>query len=167
VQELTVAGANFRPIVAQLVDALAEGVADDETQTDFAEDRAAWIELTSDIGRNVGRQLPLDQFLQELQLRSKEPLPKPGTVTLMTVHGAKGREFDYVYVVGLAEDVLPSYQSRQKGDQSTEMEEERRNCFVAITRAKECLILSRADEYRGWRKAPSRFLVEMGLVQAD
>jgi DNA helicase-2/ATP-dependent DNA helicase PcrA len=60
---------------------------------------------------------------------------------------------------------MPSYHSRQKGDQSPEMEEERRNCFVAITRAKECLILSRAARYRGWRKAPSRFLVEMGLAE--
>jgi superfamily I DNA/RNA helicase len=108
-------------------------------------------------GRNVGRNIGLDQFLQELQLRSKEPSPKPDTVTLMTVHGAKGREFDYVYVIGLAEDVLPSYQSRQKGDKSPEMEEERRNCFVAITRAKECLVLSRADQYRAGRRLPPDF----------
>lgn len=132
--------------------------------SDLAEDLAAWREISRDIARHLGRNVPLDQFLQELQLRSKEPAPKPGTVTLMTVHGAKGREFDYVYVIGLAEDIIPSYQSRQKGDQSPEMEEERRNCFVAITRAKECLILSRAKQYRGWLKSPSRFLVEMGFV---
>jgi DNA helicase II / ATP-dependent DNA helicase PcrA len=48
-----------------------------------------------------------------------------------------------------------------------EMEEERRNCFVAITRTKECLVLSRAEKYRNWPKAPSRFLVEMGLVEAN
>ena len=99
-------------------------------------------------------------------MRSKEPTPEPGTVALMTVHGAKGREFDIVYVIGLAEDIMPSYQSRQKGDDSPEMEEERRNCFVAITRAKESLILSRAERYRGWQKQPSRFLVEMELAQS-
>jgi DNA helicase-2/ATP-dependent DNA helicase PcrA len=82
----------------------------------------------------------------------------------MTVHGAKGREFDIVYLIGLAEDVMPSYQSRQKEDNSVEMEEERRNCFVAITRAKECLVLSYAERYRGWKKEPSRFLVEMGFA---
>jgi len=43
------------------------------------------------------------------------------------------------------------------------MEEERRNCFVAITRAREWLCLSFADRYRGWPKQPSRFLHEMGL----
>lgn len=132
---------------------------------DLAEDLAAWREITNDIYRHHGRNVLLDQFMQELQLRSKEPSPKPDTVTLMTVHGAKGKEFDVVYVIGLAEDIMPSYQSRQKGDDSPEMEEERRNCFVAITRAKESLVLSRARTYRGYTKQPSRFLVEMGLVQ--
>lgn len=136
-----------------------------ENESDLAEDLTAFREISRDIAKHIGRNVPLDQFLQELQLRSKEPSPKPGTVTLMTIHGAKGREFDFVYVVGLAEDVMPSYQSRQKGDSSPEMEEERRNCFVAITRAKECLVLSRADYYRGWQKQPSRFLIEMGFAK--
>lgn len=92
---------------------------------------------------------------------------KPDTVTLMTIHGAKGREFDFVYVVGLAEDIMPSFQSKKKGDLSPEMEEERRNCFVAITRTKECLVLSRGKKYRGWQKEPFRFLTEMGLVRPD
>ena len=130
----------------------------------LTEDLAAWREISREITRHLGRNVPLDQFLQELQLRSKEPYPKPQTVTLMTIHGAKGREFDFVYVIGMAEDVMPSFQSLKKGNDSTEMEEERRNCFVAITRAKEALVLSRAISYRGWQKQPSRFLVEMGLA---
>jgi ATP-dependent DNA helicase UvrD/PcrA len=152
------------PVVDRLLAEFQSAPSGEEAMSDLAEDLAAWREISSDIIRHLGRNAPLDQFLQELQLRSKEPPPKPHTVTLMTVHGAKGREFDYVYVIGMAEDILPSYQSRQKGDKSAEMEEERRNCFVAITRAKECLILSRADRYRGWKKAPSRFLVEMELA---
>jgi superfamily I DNA/RNA helicase len=96
--------------------------------------------------------------------RRSRRTPQPGTVTLTTVHAAKGREFDSVYVVGLAEDVVPSFQSRQKGATSPEMEEERRNCFVAITRAKEQLVLSYAGRYRGWAKIPSRFLAEVGLI---
>jgi DNA helicase-2/ATP-dependent DNA helicase PcrA len=139
-------------------------IADANVPSDLAEDLLAWRQLTRDIAVHIGRNAPIDQFLQELQLRSKEPTPKPNSVTLMTIHGAKGKEFDFVYVVGLAEDVMPSYQSRQKGDNSPEMEEERRNCFVAITRAKECVVLSRAEQYRGWRKHPSRFLVEMSLA---
>jgi DNA helicase-2/ATP-dependent DNA helicase PcrA len=46
------------------------------------------------------------------------------------------------------------------------MQEERRNCFVAITRTIETLTLSYAGKYNGWRKAPSRFLGEMGLLGA-
>lgn len=153
-----------RKAVEDILAAFEQAPANGESESDLAEDLAAWREISRDIAKHLGRNAPLDQFLQELQLRSKEPSPKPGTVTLMTIHGAKGREFDCVYVIGLAEDVMPSYQSRQKGDDSPEMEEERRNCFVAITRAKECLILSRAERYRGWQKQPSRFLVEMGLA---
>lgn len=165
IADLPNASATFRAVIGQVLEEFKSVAGAEEAKTDLEEDLTAWTELSNDISRNVGRDIALDQFLQELQLRSKEPTPKPDTVTLMTVHGAKGREFDYVYVIGLAEDVLPSYQSRQKGDMSPEMEEERRNCFVAITRTKERLILSRAEQYRGWKKEPSRFLVEMGLAK--
>lgn len=153
-----------RAAIDGVLEELAKEVPGPDAESDLAEDLTAWRELTRDIASHIGRHAPLEQFLQELQLRSKEPTPKPDTVTLMTIHGAKGREFDIVYAIGLAEDVMPSFQSKQKGDRSPEMEEERRNCFVAITRTKECLILSRAQRYRGWRKQPSRFLVEMQLI---
>ena len=98
-------------------------------------------------------------------LRSKEPTPKPGSVSLMTIHAAKGREFDFVHLVGLAEEIIPSFQSLKKGPNSSEVEEERRNCFVAITRTKECLVLSYARRYGNWARKPSRFLAEMGLAE--
>jgi DNA helicase-2/ATP-dependent DNA helicase PcrA len=82
----------------------------------------------------------------------------------MTIHGAKGKEFDHVYLIGMVEDELPSFQSRKRGANSPEMEEERRNCFVAITRAIQTLTLSYAEKYRGWPKKPSRFLFEMQLL---
>jgi DNA helicase-2/ATP-dependent DNA helicase PcrA len=157
---------NAKEIAEDLMTEWDGGSAGMVPNPDLVEDLAAWREISNDIYKHYGRSVSLDQFMQELQLRSKGPSPKPETVTLMTVHGAKGREFDFVYVVGLAEDIMPSFQSRQKGDTSPEMEEERRNCFVAITRAKESLVLSRAGSYRGYSKKPSRFLVEMGLVEA-
>ena len=141
--------------------------AQDDESSDIAEDRAAWSDLVRSIGKTIGRDAPLEQFLQELAIRSKEAPVGNNTVTLMTIHGAKGKEFDHVYVVGLAEDVLPSFQSLKAGENSPEMEEERRNCFVAITRAREWLCLSYADSYRGWRKQPSRFLCEMGVDLPD
>lgn len=130
------------------------------------EDARAWKDLYKEITNAVGRAAPLEAFLQELDLRSKEPPLDSGVIPLLTIHGSKGNEFDHVYLLGLAEDVLPSFQSKKQGDHSPQMEEERRNCFVAITRCKETLTLSRAVSYKGWKKAPSRFLSEMGLMQS-
>jgi len=130
----------------------------------YEDERRVWEELMRDILRSLGDAPTLEAFLQEPQMRSKEPILRPNTVTLMTIHGAKGKEFEHVYLIGMVEDELPSFQSRRKGDQSPEMEEERRNCFVAITRTIETLTLSYAEKYRGWPKKPSRFLFEMHLL---
>jgi DNA helicase-2/ATP-dependent DNA helicase PcrA len=145
------------------VEKVFEHFPEGDEASDISEDRAAWSELLRSITKSIGRTAPLEQFLQELAIRSKEPPVSKNCVSLMTIHAAKGKEFDHVFLAGLAEDVLPSFQSLKAGENSVEMEEERRNCFVAITRAKECLLLSYADTYRGWRKKPSRFLTEMGL----
>ncbi|MBX4899816.1 ATP-dependent helicase [Rhizobium bangladeshense] len=154
----------FRPFIEAV---LAKIPTQDDESSDIAEDRAAWFDLARNIGKTIGRDAPLEQFLQELAIRSKEAPVGNNTVTLMTIHGAKGKEFDHVYVVGLAEDILPSFQSLKAGENSAEMEEERRNCFVAITRAREWLCVSYADSYRGWAKQPSRFLKEMGFILPD
>ena len=66
--------------------------------------------------------------------------------------------------VGLVEDQLPSFQAVKKGPESRELQEERRNCFVAITRAQESLTITYAGEYCGWKRSPSRFLAEMDLL---
>lgn len=139
-------------------------IAKEEGHEDLAEDCAAWQELKSNIAHTIDASAGLDQYLQQLDLRSKEPSPPAGSVRLMTIHAAKGTEADHVYVIGMAEDNIPSFQSIKKGNSSPEMEEERRNCFVAITRTKEQLTLSTARTYRGWAKQPSRFLAEMGLI---
>lgn len=130
----------------------------------YEEERSVWEELMREIIESLGNEITLEAFLQELQMHSKEPSPKPNTLVLMTIHGAKGKEFDHVYLIGLVDDELPSFQSKKKGDDSPEMEEERRNCFVAITRTVKTLTLSYAEKYRGWPKEPSRFLFEMGVL---
>ncbi len=130
---------------------------------DLKDDLSAWRHIEKEIRQARGA-IPLDQFLQEMELRSKEPPPAPNAVSLSTVHAAKGLEFDRVYLIGLAEEVFPSWYSVGKGNDSAAIEEERRSCFVAITRTKTRLILSRAQQYKGWSKAPSRFLGEMGLM---
>ena len=112
----------------------------------------------------LGTNAELSEVVQGLALRSKEPPKGPNTVGLLTVHGSKGLEFQTVYLLGLAEGVMPSWQSLKKGDASPEMEEERRNCFVAITRTEKRLILTAAKKYRGWNKEYSRFLSEMSIA---
>ena len=133
----------------------------DDPDDDLKDDLNAWRRIEREI-RDAHGSASLDRFLQEIQMRSKEPVPAPGTVSLTTFHGAKGQEFDTVYLIGLAEEILPSWHSVKKGEDSAAIEEERRGCFVAITRTRKRLILSRARQYRGWPKSPSRFLVEMG-----
>ncbi len=135
----------------------------DGIDDDLEEDLNAWRRISREI-RAVHGLVSLDRLLQELQLRSKEPVAEPGTVTLTTIYGSKGLEFDTVFLIGLAEEVLPSWHSVRKGNGSPALEEERRVCFVAVTRAKRRLILSWAHRYRGHQKAPSRFLQEMGCL---
>ena len=134
------------------------------SQPDVDEEVNTWSGLHQDIVReHAPDDLTLNLYLQQMDLVSKAPSPPPGAIRCMTVHGAKGLEFQHVYLIGMAEEVFPSYQAVKKGPESREMEEERRNCFVAITRVQETLTLTRAREYNGWRKAPSRFLEDMGL----
>ena len=93
--------------------------------------------------------------------RREDRDPSCGAACADGVVGAT--EADHVYLIGMAEDQIPSYQSIQKGDRSPEMEAERRNCFVAITRTKEQLTLCTARTYNGYGKKPSRFLGELGM----
>ena len=86
---------------------------------------------------------------------------RPG-VTLMTVHNAKGLEFAVVFLAGLEENIFPHSRSRGNDD---DIEEERRLCYVAITRARERLCLSRAlsrlQQGIPQANAPSRFIEEI------
>ena len=131
--------------------------------SDVDDDKSAWETAVRAIRSEKGSQPDLDEMLQGIALRPKEPPPDPKAVRLMTIHAAKGLEFDNVWVIGVAEEILPSWQSLKGGASPAELEEERRNFFVAITRTRRQLILCHADEYRGWRRRPSRFLDEMNL----
>jgi DNA helicase-2/ATP-dependent DNA helicase PcrA len=132
--------------------------------SDASEDHAAWQTAQRAIRAEKGAQPDLEELLQGMKLRPKEPPPDPTAVRLLTIHTAKGLEFDRVWLIGMAESVLPSWQSLKYDASPSELEEERRNCFVAITRTKKQLVLTRADQYRGYQKAPSRFIAEMGLT---
>ena len=122
-----------------------------------------WRTLHDEIMGEHGTGITLHVYLLQLDLASKERRASKDAVRCMTVHRAKGLEFKHVYLIGLAQEVLPSFQALRRGLHSAAVEEERRNCFVAVTRASETLTLTRARQYYGYPKRPSQFLVEMGL----
>lgn len=146
------------------VESLSQNSADEQF-AEYATERVVWRSIMREIGgEDDAYSLSLGQFLQELALANKTPEAPSNSVRCLTIHSSKGLEFLHVYLVGMSEDQLPSFQSKKSGDDSREMQEERRNCFVAITRTKETLTLTYANRYNGWPKKPSRFLVEMGLL---
>jgi DNA helicase-2/ATP-dependent DNA helicase PcrA len=134
----------------------------EEAFAEYDDEKEIWNSLKSEIAMHYTlTDLSLHNFLQEIDLRAKEkPAPKDA-VRCLTIAASKGMEFKNVFLIGMVEDELPSFHAKKKGDTSDEMREERRNCFVAITRAEETLTLTYADRYYGWAKQPSRFLVEM------
>ncbi len=136
----------------------------DEDDLDQNDEIDTWRELHADLVREHGHDdLTLNLYLQQMDLTPKTTKPTPNSVRCLTVHGSKGLEFKHVYLIGMAQQILPSFQALKNGPISRELEEERRNCFVAITRVKESLTLTRARHYNGWAKPPSQFLEEMGL----
>ena len=135
-----------------------------EVFADYPEERKVWVDICNSINlKHNTHEASLNLLLQEMDLMPKQPPAPPNSVRCYTIHTAKGMEFDHVYLVGMAEDILPSYQSIRRGSESRELQEERRNCFVAITRTRKCLTLTRSEIYFGYEKQPSRFLREMGL----
>lgn len=116
------------------------------------------------LSENRMENVTLNGYLQSMDLTAKVPPRPKEAVSCLTVHGSKGLEFKHVYLIGMSQEVLPSFQALKQGPNSREVEEERRNCFVAITRAEETLTLTRSEQYYGRPKGPSQFLDDMGLL---
>ncbi|KMY65636.1 hypothetical protein AAU61_21230 [Desulfocarbo indianensis] len=156
--------ASFVDACFQLFDQLNVTGGENEAYPDYSDDKQNWQRIAQEIRQSHGEGVSLHIFLQEMDLSPKaKPLSKD-CVRLQTVHTAKGVEFDNVFVIGLAEEQFPTYFAIKKGELA--IREERRNCFVAITRSSQNLYLSYARSYFGWDKRPSRFLDEMGLLDA-
>ncbi len=107
----------------------------------------------------------LIDFLNRVRLVQELDLAQWNTdvVRVMTVHSAKGLEFPVVFVVDLAEDVFPV---TGKISVQRELDEERRLCYVAVTRAQKLLYLLFPKRRRGRNAHPSRFLIEMFKTSA-
>jgi len=106
----------------------------------------------------------LEEFLLEISLVSdiEEHRNNNDVVTLMTIHSAKGLEFKHVFIIGLEEGIFPHNNCMNSSD---EIEEERRLCYVAVTRAKESLTLLNARRRLIYGNTnsnpPSRFIEEI------
>jgi DNA helicase-2/ATP-dependent DNA helicase PcrA len=153
---------SFAREAIKVFDALNQADGVGEAFPDYDDDKTSWERIADQIHRTYGDNVSLHLFLQEMDLSPKAKVLSKDCVRLQTVHTAKGVEFDNVYVIGLAEDQFPTYFAIKNGDSA--IQEERRNCFVAVTRSSKNLYLSYARQYFGWSKQPSRFLREMGLI---
>ena len=121
---------------------------------DFVEGQKELADATGDIG----------EFLEDVALATDldKDTGDDDRVALMTIHLAKGLEFPYVYIVGMEEDLFPSAMSMNT---RSELEEERRLFYVALTRAEDQAYLTYAQNRYRWGKLidaePSRFLEEI------
>ena len=153
---------NFKTYYDKLKEAIIEPNAKDE---DLSED----IKLFEDTYQRYTydrkpEERDLGDFLKYISLSPKKDLKNKG-VALLTGHAAKGLEFDYVFLISLNQGIFPDYRAKEG---TRALEEERRNCFVAITRTKEKLFISytkfkNTRFYGSWQHEPSQFLKEMGL----
>ncbi len=127
------------------------------------------LEEFKSIARNaeeVSGIVTLEDFLDEISLvtdASENQSDNEEKVTLMTMHAVKGLEFDYVFVVGVEEGLFPHLNSMNSEE---ELEEERRLCYVAITRARKKLYIINSRSRLLYGKItsniPSRFISEIG-----
>ena len=114
----------------------------------------------------------LEDFLDEISLVSDLAEHQDGSnrVSLMTVHSVKGLEYDYVFIVGMEEGIFPHYNAINDGSQSA-IEEERRLCYVAITRAKKKLYMLATKSRMLFGNTninkPSRFIEEINKEYLD
>ncbi|MBE6638340.1 MAG: ATP-dependent DNA helicase PcrA [Ruminococcaceae bacterium] len=128
------------------------------------ENLAEFKRIADEFEKSFGENLTLDAFLQQIALQAGEDGDKQrDAVKLMTIHSAKGLEFPVVFVIGFTEGIFPSSKTIEERKKAG-LEEERRLCYVAITRAKEQLFLMDSEGFsqNGIKKLPSRFLGEIG-----
>ncbi|MFA5084132.1 MAG: UvrD-helicase domain-containing protein [Candidatus Paceibacterota bacterium] len=129
----------------------------------------------------------LNNFMREIGLEIEsgeegklefDPEQGPDMIKIMTIHGAKGLEFKYVFLVNMVDKRFPTIERKElielpedlikdiKPTGDVHLQEERRICYVAITRAKKDIYFTSAQDYGGLRKKKlSRFMIEMGYKE--
>lgn len=165
-QQAVVDSANATEIFAAVIEESGYIEALKQEGTEEAENRRQNVEELYNALVQYGEEsedTSLSGFLASASLASDlDNLDDDTAVSLMTLHSAKGLEFPVVFVVGMEDGLFPNYRSQQD---PRALEEERRLCYVGITRAQEQLFLSHALSRRLWGQiqtaAPSQFLGEL------
>jgi DNA helicase-2/ATP-dependent DNA helicase PcrA len=134
-------------------------------QADRSAESAGRLENLAELARAMEDYETLGAFLEHVSLVMDNDADRESDkVTIMTIHAAKGLEFDNVFLAGWEEGVFPSQRALDEGGNAS-LEEERRLAYVAITRArKRCIILHAANRriYGQWTSSiPSRFVTEL------
>ena len=144
-----------------LAGVLGESGYEDMLRTSGEEERldnlAELKQAIYDFARKAGEEVTLGNYLDHAALfTNMDQMEKAQAVKLMTIHAAKGLEFPVVFLCGLSEGIFPG----KRANTQEKLEEERRLCYVAYTRAKDRLFLSDAagSNYDGSFRYPSRFL---------
>lgn len=140
-------------------------------QADRSAEAAGRLENLSELVRAMEEYDSLEAFLEHVSLvMDRDNDDSTETVTIMTIHAAKGLEFDHVFLAGWEDGVFPSQRSMDEGGTAS-LEEERRLAYVAITRARERASIYHAANrriYGQWMSSiPSRFIAEIPPEHVD
>ncbi|HWW55564.1 MAG TPA: UvrD-helicase domain-containing protein [Sphingopyxis sp.] len=140
-------------------------------QADRSVEAAGRLENLSELVRAMEEYETLEEFLEHVSLvMDRDNNDTTETVTIMTIHAAKGLEFDHVFLAGWEDGVFPSQRSMDEGGTQS-LEEERRLAYVAITRARQRASIYHAANrriYGQWMSSiPSRFIAEIPPEHID
>ncbi|KAF5414007.1 MAG: ATP-dependent DNA helicase Rep [Candidatus Methanogaster sp.] len=166
IEELEWSGLEFKFRKAMdCLDSFAESKENQEERALILKDIKTWREHWKSFSRSQpGGRHSLTSFLGQVALGTTQQ-PRQDGLALLTVHSAKGLEFDVVVVMGMAEGTFPDYRAR-----GAALQEEKRNAFVAVTRSKRLLCLSYPKTKvmpwgAVWRQKPSPYLKILGLTE--
>ena len=166
-------GASVAETIIQIVD--RSGLrgkleADDSADArDRLDNLAELVTTASDFDDEGETGQSVDAFLERMALNAAaDDIPVTDQVVLMTIHVAKGLEWPVVFITGLEDGLFPSLRLRDGQSEDAALEEERRLAYVAITRARERLVVSYARTRRVWgeirMQGPSRFLEDIPAI---
>ena len=138
----------FSEVALEWLDTIYSVSKFEQQLNEYDEEKKTWIELETDFTMS-NQNLSLNNLLQQMDHHTKNSTTPESAVPCYTIHSSKGMEFDHVYLIGMVENHFPSWQAINKGEDSQEMVEERRNCYAAVTRAQQTLSITHSEVTKG------------------